>query len=347
MKTASIEKYVLHFKQPSGTSRGVLYTKDTYILQIFEEGKRGVGECALFRGLSSEDTPDYEGKLAWLRDNIHLDSEEIISVLKKYPSIIFGYEQAMRNLSQSEEMYFPSSFTEGKEGIRVNGLIWMGEISFMEEQISQKLKQGFSCLKLKIGIDWHGEKKILEALRERFSNDVLEIRVDANGAFSYEEARYILEDLHRLQVHSIEQPVRKMEHVYAGGDMEKLCGTTLVPIALDEELIGIHHIEEKQALLETIRPQYIILKPSLVGGICGCDEWISLAERLKIGWWITSALESNIGLNAIAQYTFTKNNPMSQGLGTGGLFTNNFPTRLYLEGEWLRMNPPCIRESIC
>lgn len=339
MKTASIEKYTLHFKQPSGTSRGILHIKETYFLQIFSDTQKGIGECALFRGLSCDDLPQYEEKLNWLRENIHLSQEEILSTLKKYPSIIFGYEQAMLNLSQNEGLYYPSLFTEGKAGIQINGLIWMGNTEFMEKQISEKLSQNYSCIKIKIGVDWQKEKKILEKLRHKFPEDILEIRVDANGAFSYQEAQRVLEELHVLGIHSIEQPIRKMSTLHQNSKMEQLCRNAPTPIALDEELIGIHDLEEKQSLLENIRPQYIILKPSLLGGFHACNEWIHIAESLGIHWWITSALESNIGLNAIAQYTFTKNNTMPQGLGTGGLFTNNLPTKLYLDGQWLKTLP--------
>lgn len=336
MKTAQIEKYTLQFKQPGGTSRGVLHTKDTYILQVFENNQRGIGECALFRGLSADDVPEYEEQLAWLRENINLTKEEIIHKLYGFPSIIFGYEQAMLNLKYQNDLYFPSAFTEGKQGITINGLIWMGDARFMKSQIKDKLEKGFSCLKLKIGVDWESEKEILKQLRNQFPKEILELRVDANGAFSYSQAWRVLEELNALEIHSIEQPIKKMTHFHQNSEMKQLCAETPTPIALDEELIGVHSVEEKQQLLECIMPQYIILKPSLVGGISGCDEWIAIAEKLGIGWWITSALESNIGLNAIAQYTFTKNNSMPQGLGTGGLFTNNFPSPLYLEGEVLR-----------
>jgi L-alanine-DL-glutamate epimerase-like enolase superfamily enzyme len=207
----------------------------------------------------------------------------------------------------------------------------MGNVDFMKEQIALKLQDKFHCIKLKIGVHWDEEKKVLEELRKTFPKNQLELRVDANGAFSAEKAKIVLEELAALDIHSIEQPIK------AGNpeEMALLCANTPTPIALDEELIGITESEEKQRLLETIKPQYIILKPSLVGGISGSDEWIALAEKQNIGWWITSALESNIGLNAIAQYTYTKKNPMPQGLGTGSLFTNNTPSSLKLEGDQL------------
>lgn len=324
-------RYLLEFKRPGGTSRGVLREKETFILEVEENGKKGIGECALFRGLSFDDRPDYEDKLKWLCDNINLEPSRLKNELSEFPSLWFGYEQALLNLKHGDHLYFPGEFTEGKSPIMINGLIWMGDVHYMEEQIREKLEQGFHCIKLKIGVDWESEHKILQELRGKFSAETLELRVDANGGFSREEAEVVLQQLADLHIHSIEQPVK------AGNwdDMRILCATTPTPIALDEELIGITDPAEKKRLLETIRPQYIILKPALVGGFAGSDEWISLAENLNIGWWITSALESNIGLNAIAQYTFTKKSPMPQGLGTGSLFVNNFESSLQLDNELL------------
>lgn len=329
---ATYSRYLLEFKRPSGTSRGVLHEKETFILEVEDNGKKGTGECAVFRGLSFDDKPDYEEKLQWLCENINLDHLYLKEELKGFPSIWFGYEQAILNLKHGDHLYFPSEFTEGKSAIKINGLIWMGDIHYMEEQIREKLENGFHCIKLKIGVDWESEHKILQTLREKFSKDQLELRVDANGGFSREEAGTVLQQLADLHIHSIEQPIKASNW----NGMASLCAVTPTPIALDEELIGITDPIEKKKLLEMIQPQYIILKPALVGGFAGSDEWISLAEELSIGWWITSALESNIGLNAIAQYTFTKNNPMPQGLGTGSLFVNNFESSLELNNELLR-----------
>lgn len=328
---ANYFKYLLEFKRPSGTSRGVLLDKETFILEISENGKKGVGECAIFRGLSFDDRPDYEEKLKWLCQHISEDPAYLKEELKEFPSIWFGYEQAVQNLKYGGHLYFPSEFTEGKSAITINGLIWMGDIGYMEEQIQDKLEKGFHCIKLKIGVDWKSEYRILQKLREKFSKEQLELRVDANGGFSKEEAVHVLQQLADLHIHSIEQPIK------AGNwkDMAALCAQTPTPIALDEELIGITDFNERKRLLETIQPQYIILKPALVGGFSGSDEWIALAEAQNIGWWITSALESNIGLNAIAQYTFTKKSPMPQGLGTGALFVNNFESSLDLRNELL------------
>lgn len=329
--TAKYFRYLLQFKRPSGTSRGVLYEKETFILEISANENKGIGECAVFRGLSFDDRRDYEEKLQWLCENIHEEREFLQEELKEFPSIWFGYEQAVLNLKYGDHLYFPSEFTEGTSPIIINGLIWMGDIGYMEEQIQDKLNKGFHCIKLKIGVDWKSEHEILQKLRAKFSKEKLELRVDANGGFTTDEAKIVLQQLADLQIHSIEQPIK------AGNwkDMAALCSKTPTPIALDEELIGIIELADKKKLLEAISPQYIILKPSLVGGFAGSDEWISLAEKQEIGWWITSALESNIGLNAIAQYTYTKDNKMPQGLGTGGLFTNNFDSQLVLQGEEL------------
>ncbi|AZI34182.1 o-succinylbenzoate synthase [Kaistella carnis] len=333
MKTATFKQYILEFKQASGTSRGVLTTKETYFLEISEGDKKGIGECAIFRGLSFEDVPEYEEMLKWLCENINENKKLLRKELLHFPSIWFGYEQAMLNLKHGEDVYFPGEFSEGYSSIKINGLIWMGDADFMKKQIEEKLNEGFQCLKLKIGTDWNSEKEILKQLRSTFSKEDLELRVDANGGFTFEEAKVVLQELADLDIHSIEQPIK------AGNieQMAELCKNTPTPIALDEELIGVLNFEDKKELLEKINPQYIILKPSLVGGFSGTDEWISFAESKKIGWWITSALESNIGLNAIAQYTFTKNPKIPQGLGTGGLFTNNLETRLVLHGDELMM----------
>ena len=329
---ARFSKYILNFKRPAGTSRGILTQKETYILEISDGDKKGIGECALFRGLSYEGTPDYEEKLNWLCQNINQDRESLKHELLHYPSLWFGYEQAMNNLSLGADRYFENDFTKGIDSIKINGLIWMGSVDFMKEQIQEKLSQNFDCIKLKIGVDWEQEKAVLSELRKAYPKEVLELRVDANGAFTPQQATEVLNALHSLGIHSIEQPIK------AGNweQMRQLCQQTPTSIALDEELIGIIDLDKKIQLLDTISPQYIILKPSLVGGFSGTDEWISLAEERNIGWWITSALESNIGLNAIAQYTYSKYPKIPQGLGTGSLFTNNFPTPLILKGDKLR-----------
>ena len=330
-------KHILNFKRPSGTSRGVLTSKETFFLVIEQEDKKGIGECNLFRGLSADDVPNYETKLQWVEQHLHLGEKALLEELKTFPSIQFGVEQAFRSVvaPQWYEL-FPSNFTKGKDAIPINGLIWMGSPDSMKAQIKEKLAQGFRCIKMKIGaIDFEEEYRILKALRNEFSANDIEIRVDANGAFQANEALRYLERLATLQLHSIEQPIRAGQWEA----MAELCEQTPLPIALDEELIGIFTREEKQRILREIQPQYIILKPSLIGGYRGSEEWITLAETLGIGWWVTSALESNIGLNAIAQWTYTLHSPMPQGLGTGALYTNNLPFPLYVENGHLGFNP--------
>lgn len=334
--TASYHKYILDFKRPSGTSRGVMTTKETWFIILEENGRKGIGECGILRGLSIDDTPDYEDKLQWACANIHLGEVKLWEALKGYPSIQFGLETAFRSLAADNPFeIFSSDFTAGNANININGLVWMGEEAFMKEQIEDKLATGFNCIKLKIGaIDFEKELSLLQFIRSNFTAEQIEIRVDANGAFAPNEAMQKLQQLSQYQLHSIEQPIRQHQQ----DEMAQLCAHTPLPVALDEELIGVFEYKDKKALLEKIKPQYIILKPSLVGGMRGCDEWIHLAEQLNIGWWITSALESNIGLNAIAQYTFTKNNPMPQGLGTGALYTNNFDSPLVVSNGQLSYN---------
>lgn len=337
MIRARYTKYILNFKRPSGTSRGVMTQKETFFIFLDENGKQGIGECGLLRGLSFDDRPDYEQKLQWVCDNIHLGEAALWEALTEFPSIQFGVETAFRSLASEDNFeVFLSEFTKGKASIPINGLVWMGDEGYMKQQIEEKLDQGFNCIKLKIGaIDFEKEIGLLRFIRSNFSAEEIEIRVDANGAFTSYEALYKLKELSEYHIHSIEQPIKNGQH----DSMSDLCKLTSLPIALDEELIGVLSYSDKENLLRKIQPQYIILKPSLVGGFRGCDEWIALAEQYNIGWWITSALESNIGLNAIAQYTFTKNNPMPQGLGTGSLYTNNFDSPLEVKNGMLHYNP--------
>ncbi|MDY0990111.1 o-succinylbenzoate synthase [Flavobacterium sp. CFBP9031] len=333
---ASYQKYLLEFKRPSGTSRGIMTEKETWFIILEENGKKGIGECGILRGLSADDREDYEEKLKWACDNIHLGETELWNALLEFPSIQFGLEMAFLSL-KSEDSYilFPSRFTNNSSSITINGLVWMGEAVFMKQQIEEKLADGFSCIKLKIGaIDFNKELELLQYIRSHFSAEEIEIRVDANGAFSSIEALNKLNQLNQFQLHSIEQPIKK-GHI---SEMAELCKQTPFPIALDEELIGVFSFEEKEKLLQEIQPQYIILKPSFIGGFRGTQEWITLAEKNNIGWWITSALESNIGLNAIAQWTFTLNSDMPQGLGTGALYTNNIDCPLEVKNGKLWYN---------
>lgn len=325
---------MLQFKQPSGTSRGVMNEKETWFIVIEKDGRKGIGECGILRGLSIDDRPDYEDKLKWVCDNIYLGEKWLWEALIEFPSIQFGVEIAFQSLiNENPFLLFPSDFTDGKKSILINGLVWMGTASFMKQQIEEKLADGFRCIKLKIGaINFDKELQLLRFIREHFTPEQIEIRVDANGAFNSELALNKINQLSEFKLHSIEQPIQKNNT----DSMAELCKTTPIPIALDEELIGVFSLEKKESLLQKIKPQYIILKPSFVGGFRGTKEWILLAEKYNIGWWITSALESNIGLNAIAQWTFLQHNLMPQGLGTGGLYTNNFDCPLEVENGQLR-----------
>lgn len=338
MIKATYYKYILQFKTPSGTSRGILKNKETWFLYISKEGKFGVGECGLFRGLSIDDRPDYEDKLKWVCNNIELGLDILLAKTIHFPSIQIGLEQAFLSLqSPSPFKLFVSNFTESNKSIDINGLIWMGDREFMNDQIKEKIAQGFRCLKMKIGaIDFATEIQLLASIRKEFSINDIELRVDANGAFKPSEALEKLKILSNYDLHSIEQPIRQGHYQ----EMALLCEETPLPIALDEELIGVFDVTKRTKMLQIIKPQYIILKPSLVGGFKESLEWIELAKKSGIGWWVTSALESNIGLNAIAQWTATLKSSMPQGLGTGGLFTNNFdsPLEVYKGGLYYNKN---------
>ena len=327
--TATYHQYILNFKRPSGTSRGVLLEKETWFLILEEDGKRGIGECGILRSLSFDDRPDYAEKLAWTCQNIKRGPEKLWEDLREFPSIQFGVEMAFRSLnSNSPFVLFPSEFVAGKAGIPINGLVWMGEEAFMKQQIIQKIEEGFNCIKLKIGaLDFQTELNILKFIRKEFSPEEIEIRVDANGGFSPSEALEKLKRLNDFQLHSIEQPIKAGQF----DAMAQLCEKTPLPIALDEELIGVTSVTKKKELLQMINPHYLIFKPSLIGGFRGTQEWIELVKEENTGWWITSALESNVGLNAISQFTFTLDNNMPQGLGTGSLYTNNIASPLEVE----------------
>ncbi|HPF98253.1 MAG TPA: o-succinylbenzoate synthase [Mangrovimonas sp.] len=335
--TATYHRYNLHFKVPSGTSRGVLTSKETWFLKLSSNHKVGLGECGMFRGLSADDRPDYEATLQWVCQNIHWGLEALLNELMEFPSIQFGLEIAFKSLeSQDGFELFPSEFTQGKAGIPINGLIWMGDKAYMNQQIEDKIDAGFNCIKMKIGaIDFDSEYALLKSIRKEFSDEEIVLRVDANGAFSPKEALDKLKKLAELEIHSIEQPIKAGQL----DAMARLCEETPLPIALDEELIGVFHLQKKKELLETIKPQYLILKPTLVGGFRGSQDWIHLANAQDCGWWVTSALESNVGLNAIAQWTYLLQNPLPQGLGTGGLFTNNFNCPLQVKSGNLHYIP--------
>ncbi|MBZ9650444.1 o-succinylbenzoate synthase [Psychroflexus montanilacus] len=334
---ASYFKHTLKFKRPSGTSRGVLKTKESWFIKIETEDKFGIGECGLLKGLSIDPLDKFEDVLKWTCDHIHLGLENLYDELRDYPSIQFGLEMAFQSFASADPyLLYPSEFTDGKQGMVINGLIWMGEKSFMKTQIQDKIQQGFSCIKLKIGaIDFEAELELLKYIRSEFSSSDIEIRVDANGAFAIDDALDKLKRLSDYELHSIEQPIAMGQWDL----MAELCKQTPLPIALDEELIGLKDVTNKQEALLTIKPHYIILKPSLIGGFQGTKEWIDLANQNNINWWMTSALESNIGLNAIAQFTFVQDSNMPQGLGTGGLYTNNIESPLTIVGEKIMYKP--------
>ncbi|TNE54369.1 MAG: o-succinylbenzoate synthase [Bacteroidetes bacterium] len=334
-----LRKEIFTFKRPGGTSRGVLSEKKSWFLELFDVDQastQGLGECSVIPGLTPEYETDeqYERLILQRLEDLLSCSDEDVDLKERAAeiipeaSILFGVEVAMIDLERGgKQLLFDSDFTRGVHRIPVNGLIWMGDETFMRRQIEEKLKQGYGCLKMKVGaIDFEREIAILSELRARFSPDELILRVDANGAFDEVSAMDYLDRLAELELHSIEQPIPpgKKEAMY------QLCQESRLPIALDEELIDIAS-EQKEKLLREILPQYIILKPSLHGGFSGCREWIALAEELGIAWWITSALESNVGLNAIAQFVATYDNELHQGLGTGGLYTHNTPSKLHLK----------------
>lgn len=330
-------KKTLKFKKPAGTSRGVLEEKPSWIL-FFDEAPLLRGECSIIPGLSPDyvDDEHYENKVKWVCEIYNgLEKHDSITLLsffstelQAYPSILFGIETLIYNLNLSAGIdSFESSFSKGHGGIPINGLIWMGSSDQMLTQLENKIREGYEIVKLKIGaIEFKKELNILKFIREKYAKDI-EVRVDANGAYDDPEVRDVLNHLKGLGIHSIEQPIAKGNWKL----MNALCRERVIPIALDEELIGVTNLQDKRELLKLIDPQYIILKPSLHGGVKGCSEWIQLAESMGIGWWITSALESNIGLEMIARFTAYFKPEIAQGLGTGGLFLNNFSSRLFID----------------
>jgi len=329
----TIRPSTLHFKQPAGTSRGVYNTRKVWYVGLtsVEEPQRiGLGECAPLPNLSCDDLPEYEEILKAACHRLEETGELDKEALRPYPSILFGLETALLHYNANSFALWDTSFSRGERGIPINGLIWMGDYAQMYHQIERKMELGFRCIKLKIGaINFEEELSLLRHIRKHFTAREVELRVDANGAFAPEDVLSKLNRLAELDIHSIEQPIRAGQWE----EMARLTKESPIPIALDEELIGCNSLAEKAELLRKINPQYIILKPSLHGGICGCTEWINEATNQNIGWWITSALESNIGLNAIAQWCATLPTTLPQGLGTGMLFTDNVEM------------PLCIRED--
>ena len=334
----TVEERVLHFKQPAGTSRGVYTERRIWLVKVSDGSSVGIGECAPLPDLSCDAFPPtiYNNVLRRFCDEVEQTGVIPYEDLRPYPSMLFGLETALHTLDCS------TRFAKGEEGIPINGLVWMGTYDEMAQRMEEKLRQGFRCIKLKIGaIDFDKETELLRRIRERFGPHEVELRVDANGAFSFDngDALYKLELLSQYALHSIEQPIKAGQWA----NMAELCRESPLPIALDEELIGINDPDQKRQMLNIIRPAYIVLKPSLHGGMAGCREWIAIARDMGIGSWITSALESNVGLNAIAQFcadVYGPNITMPQGLGTGQLFTDNIPMPLEIRNDqlWISRN---------
>jgi o-succinylbenzoate synthase len=322
----------LNFKFPAGTSRGVLHSKYSAFLILEENGITGIGECSTIPGLSIDPENGYEQKLRELCDALNYNKHSENVDLSLFPSISFGLETALLDLKTGgKRLFFNTEFPKGTAGIPINGLVWMGDKAFMQKQIREKIAAGYRCIKLKVGaLDFETELEIIAGIREQFSENEIEIRLDANGGFSADDALLKLEKLAKFQIHSIEQPIKQGQL----DKMAELCQRSPIPIVLDEEIIGIK-TSDKEALIEKIKPAYIILKPSLLGDFKASEEWIQLAEKHNVKWWITSALESNIGLNAIAQWTSTLGSDLPQGLGTGQLYHNNIPSPLEIKNAML------------
>ena len=333
-----INRHTFRFKQPAGTSRGVYTTRTSRFLELTSAdapGRKGIGECAPLPDLSCDDTAGYDSILGAFCKEFEETGEINYDMMRPYPSMLFGLETALCHFNAGTTAFFDTPFSRGETGIPINGLVWMGTYEEMLGRMEEKLEQGFRCVKLKIGaIDFNAEINLIERIRKRFPAQELELRLDANGAFPFEEALYKLELLSQYAVHSIEQPIKARRW----GDMAELCRESPLPIALDEELIGVNNTETKYQMLNIIKPAYIVLKPSLHGGMHGVEEWIRLANEMNIGSWITSALESNVGLNAVAQFTakmYGDRIMMPQGLGTGMLFSNNIPMPLEIRNDSL------------
>ena len=341
MRKITITSKLLHFLQPAGTSRGVYNTRLSFYLKLTSDEQPdvvGVGECATLPDLSCDAMPpnEYERKLRTFCDEYERTGVIDYEAMHPYPSMLFGLETAVAQFNAKGSLnFFDTPFGRGEEGISINGLVWMGTFEEMFERLEAKLKAGFRCIKIKIGaIDFDRELQLIRHIRSTFSRNDVELRVDANGGFTPEEALSRMEALVQYDIHSIEQPIK--QHQWT--EMARLCTTTPLPIGLDEELIGVNERQKKIELLDTIRPQYIVLKPSLHGGMAGTEEWIQLARERNIGSWITSALESNVGLNAIAQLTasiYGTNIRHAQGLGTGQLFADNIEMPLKVIGDKL------------
>lgn len=327
MLNASYFPYTLHFAEPGGTSRGVLLEKPSWIIKVWDDGNchvAGLGEISVIPGLSPDDLDTIEAKIAHVISDINSIRIDDDGYWSGFPAVRFGFEMALLDLQNGgQRVLFPSAFTQSKAGIDINGLVWMGDLETMRKRVYQKVKDGFTCIKLKIGaIDFKKELELIELVSREFEN--MEIRLDANGGFTPADALHKLDQLNLFPIHSIEQPIQPGQWQ----QMAELCQKSPVPIALDEELIGLEDIQQRENMLNIVKPQYIILKPSLIGGWHEAEKWIALAQKQHVGWWATSALEGNIGLNAIAQWAYAQKVILPQGLGTGKVFTNNFASPL-------------------
>lgn len=342
MLVAQWAAYRLDFLETAITSRQQMQVKDTYFVRVFDPlnpGVFGVGECPLFKGLSAEDDDCYEAMLSQACHMVSTCPSESVSLkcVPEISSIRFGFEMALNDYAAGgTRRFFDSEWTDGAIRQQINGLVWMGDYRTMAARIRQKLDNGFRCVKLKIGgIDFNEELALLRLIRSEFGSDKVELRLDANGAFTSQNAFDRLDRLASFDIHSIEQPVKPGQWRL----MADLCRESPIPIALDEELIGFHNDSWKHEMLETVRPHYLILKPALCGGFAQASRWIELARQYGIGWWATSALESNLGLDAIGQWVSQFAPTMPQGLGTGQLYANNIPSPVYVDGQYIARNP--------
>jgi o-succinylbenzoate synthase len=348
---ASFNKRIFHFSFDARTSRGSMKDKTSWFIKVWDSSSpevTGVGECGPLPGLSPDHSTELQEMIEAIISKFNgqslgitqvTDLSEINSFILRslgtdivnYPSMVFAFETALLDLlNGGRKLIFNNSFIQGTP-IPINGLIWMGGLDFMLQQIEIKIRDGFRCVKLKVGgIDFEKECDVLQYIRRKYFRESITIRLDANGAFKSADAIYKLKELAKFDIHSIEQPLKP-----GASDMEELCRTSPIPVALDEELIGVNKCEEKEALIRRLKPAFIILKPTLHGGFYSCQEWIQLAEKQNVGWWITSALESNVGLNAIAQFTARYSTNLPQGLGTGMLYTNNVESPLAVNRGFL------------
>ena len=337
--TAGYKKYTLNFKKPAGTSRGFLRQKTVYFIYLTDRAnpeRVGVGECAPWKGLSLDDRPDFEAQLAQICQNLNAGAAPESLNLSDFPALAFGLEMALLDWrGGGQRLLFENDFSLGRQSLPTHGLIWMGSGSEVLQQAQRKAAQGFACLKMKVGaLEFEEELRLLAELRRAYPAGQIELRLDANGAFSPDKALERLKALAQFDIFAIEQPIKPGQWP----KMADLCANSPIPIALDEDLIGHRSRAEKESLLKAVKPQYLVLKPMLLGGFAAAEEWIEAAEKMGIGWWVNSALESNIGLNALCQWTAQRKPNFIHGLGTGQLYRNNVPSPVRLAGAKLVCN---------